>query len=958
MPPPFKQVTIQQFAGALDAFHGRRRINAVHMHHTWKPQHSDYRGHRTIEGMWRHHTQENGWSDIAQHVTIAPDGTIWLGRSWEQPPASASGHNGNSQLGPFMFEMIGNFDVGCDVFEGAQRQTTIELIARLQEKFGLPLQSLVFHKAMSGKTCPGSAIDYSEVLGEVSAARDTLRTGSTARAAADGPFDASAIERDPNVASVLDWLQRPRGDPGQEADAELQHEGAGQPHSARGEELTAAMLESMRPHLINLNMGHLSGEGRFKTSKQDVDAIFEEHLPQALQTARMRRQKLRVIFWAHGGLVKESLGLKIAHQHIGWWRENGVYPIYFVWETGALETIGQLLRNAQQGTTRALRRDVFDHTTDPLIQEAARALQGGRLWNGMKMSALTASSPGVNGADDGGALYAAKKLAQFTQAHGEVVELHAVGHSAGSIFHCHFVPAALDAGVPEFESVQFLAPAVRVDTFHERLFDRIGNAVRQFAIFTMSKSFERDDHCAQIYRKSLLYLVHHALEAERGAPILGLEESIRADEGLKRLLGLGHPSETGEVIWSRTAGEIGRSASLSTTHGGFDDDAATMGSVARRVLGRADADSIVPYRPSSEGARGADDWFDQVDWPEALRESDAPAVPSLPVQPVVAPAFAGNGSAIAPRGTRRALCVGINVYPAAPLRGCVADAQDWSRVLMRLGFERPHMLLDQAATREAIITGLRRLVGSSKAGDVVVFQFAGHGTQLPDRSGDEAGGDSPKQDEALCPYDYATGAYLIDDDLGQIISAAPPGVEITLFMDCCHSGTISRLGIGTAPGAAAARGDELPRVMDATTAMIDAHRRFRARVGASRKAGSGGESAMREVLFSACLSHEVAWESKGRGEFSVHALKVLESGTRLTNEQFAQRVSAAFGASPRQHAGIYCAPEAHGRMLMQPAVAGDPIPAAANGASLPPARDPQVAAVLESVKSLLQQLHA
>ena len=120
MPAPFKQLNRDQFAALLDKFPFTRKINAVHMHHTWKPNHAQYKGHETIVGMWRFHTETKGWQDIAQHITIAPDGSIWLGRNWNLPPVSATGHNGNAIAGPFMFEMIGNFDRGHDLFEGEQ----------------------------------------------------------------------------------------------------------------------------------------------------------------------------------------------------------------------------------------------------------------------------------------------------------------------------------------------------------------------------------------------------------------------------------------------------------------------------------------------------------------------------------------------------------------------------------------------------------------------------------------------------------------------------------------------------------------------------------------------------------------------------------------------------------------------------------------------------------------------
>jgi hypothetical protein len=202
---------------------------------------------------------------------------------------------------------------------------------------------------------------------------------------------------------------------------------------------------------------------------------------------------------------------------------------------------------------------------------------------------------------------------------------------------------------------------------------------------------------------------------------------------------------------------------------------------------------------------------------------------------------------------------------------------------------------------------------------VIVFQYSGHGTQLPDVSGDEMGGDTPSEDEAVCPYNFASGEFLIDDDIGEIFNRLPSGVNLTCFMDCCHSGTISRFAVGTTPGAGVARADERPRFIVASDAMKQAHRHFRESLGARRAISSGGPSLMKEVVFSACLSSEVAWESGGHGEFTVRALRVLESGVDgMTNEQFEERVTTEFGRAPRQHARLYGAPSAGAARFLQP----------------------------------------
>lgn len=934
--PTFKRISVEQFAQLLDVFPFSRRITSVHMHHTWKPRRADFDGHRTIVGMWRYHTQTNHWRDIAQHITIDPEGFIWLGRNWNLPPASAAGFNGNAGSGPFMLEVIGNFDEGQDPFDGAQRTTALKVVALVQSRFDLGSSSLMFHNAMSSKSCPGTSLDYAKVLEEVAGQRAALTVdGQPRRAEVRGPFpDEANLE----LRETIERLTRevPLGE--EPPDAELSHfEFSESPwpespeqglDAARGAGLDTETLASMRPYLVNLSMGRLSGEGEARTTKEDVDAIFEQSLPAAIDKAKASGRKLQLLFFAHGGLVSEASGLRIAAGHIEWWKKNGIYPIYFVWETGLFETIGQLLKRARQGATR----DIWDFTTDPIIEIAARALQGPRIWGGMKSSAEHAvDAPTPTDKVGGGAHYVATQLKALCDAHGDHLELYAVGHSAGAVFHSHFLTTARQLKVPTFKSAHFMAPAIRVDAFKEHLAPNIGTGkvVEHLTLFTMQRDYERRDDCANIYRKSLLYLIHHALEPQRATPILGLEESLRADAGLKNLFGLGgSPSALGEVIWSVSPGDSGRSASTSTSHGDFDNDAPTMNSIARRVLGKADADAIVEFPDARSIGVIARPWTEEVDWPEELLANRPP--PRLPAMVATAPST-GHPPAVniesaqtsypqqqAAGGRRLALCVGIDRYPDPrhQLAGCVADARLWSDTLGRLGFTTS-LLLDQDATRDGIERELKILLGQSRPGDVVVFQYAGHGTYVPDMDGDEVSG---PDDQALCPVDFKTGALFIDDDLHKVLGQAPEGVSVTCFMDCCHSGSIIRFGMGAA-ALPRSRRDERQRYVRATPELIDAHARYRQKLGGRRSVNDQ----IRHVLFAACKESEPAWESNGHGEFTVHATQLLAAGIdSVSNAQFAKRVLDAFGPQRRQEPQLYCDESRTTLMLLQPLTEGVP----------------------------------
>jgi hypothetical protein len=180
----FAAYTLDEFSDVLDRFVFSRRIDAVHMHHTWRPNHAQWRGEPSVVAMWRFHTETNGWSDIAQHVTIAPDGSIWEGRDWNARPASASGHNGSSTSGPFMFETVGDFDVGRDVLSGPQRSAVVGVIARVLQRFGLGSESVHFHREMTTlKTCPGTSVKLEEIRAEVEPVGTApSRTGRAGRA--------------------------------------------------------------------------------------------------------------------------------------------------------------------------------------------------------------------------------------------------------------------------------------------------------------------------------------------------------------------------------------------------------------------------------------------------------------------------------------------------------------------------------------------------------------------------------------------------------------------------------------------------------------------------------------------------------------------------------------------------------------------------------------------------------
>ena len=158
----------------------------------------------------------------------------------------------------------------------------------------------------------------------------------------------------------------------------------------------------------------------------------------------------------------------------------------------------------------------------------------------------------------------------------------------------------------------------------------------------------------------------------------------------------------------------------------------------------------------------------------------------------------GAGTGIPPNGRHKALLIGINYTGTrAALKGCINDAKNMQKLLMRNGFpdDGSHMLLltdERSRGREYqpnsanILKSFHWFMKDLRKGDVLFFHFSGHGGQVPDNSGMEADGFN----ETIIPLDHDRAGQISDDVLwGSLVYALPEGVRLTALMDMCHSGT-------------------------------------------------------------------------------------------------------------------------------------------------------------------------
>lgn len=165
----------------------------------------------------------------------------------------------------------------------------------------------------------------------------------------------------------------------------------------------------------------------------------------------------------------------------------------------------------------------------------------------------------------------------------------------------------------------------------------------------------------------------------------------------------------------------------------------------------------------------------------------------------------------------RALIIGIAGYPSIrPLSPVVLeDARCVHRALTdpRAGGylpENTRLLLDEQATRAAILAALDELAQSSTRDSTIFLFFSGHGARI---EGEAAGA------EYLLPFDarFDSAANLIETAIStnefSAALRAIPAQKLVVALDCCHSGGIGqpKSGVAASPGLSDSGYDSLKR---------------------------------------------------------------------------------------------------------------------------------------------------
>lgn len=177
--------------------------------------------------------------------------------------------------------------------------------------------------------------------------------------------------------------------------------------------------------------------------------------------------------------------------------------------------------------------------------------------------------------------------------------------------------------------------------------------------------------------------------------------------------------------------------------------------------------------------------------------------------PVLAAIGLAAGACPAPAAAEtRAVVVGIDAYFIKPLKGARADAEDIAAALRRRGIADVTRLLDQEASRDAVLGAIDAMIARTRKDDLVIISFAGHGVR-------EAWGKSHPAGTATGePHEtFILGGFSPPDTRGKVDRSRPGsareriwGTEMnsrlaalqargarTIFVaDTCHSGGLTR----------------------------------------------------------------------------------------------------------------------------------------------------------------------
>jgi hypothetical protein len=321
---------------------------------------------------------------------------------------------------------------------------------------------------------------------------------------------------------------------------------------------------------------------------------------------------LKLALYAHGGLNNEQASIGRIRMLAPYFAANGIYPLFLTWKTGAGETLKDLVQDwarkalGVEAEKAAGLLEILGDAKDRAIEALGRVLGKG-IWSEMRENAefgklpehvldLTVQNLGM--------------LSKALATNNRTLELHFIGHSAGSILLGHLLDHMTNGGVnsaPLAVKTCTLYAAACSSRFAVEKYLPAAKAgildLKALSLYYLTDFNEKRDALPTpglaAYGKSLLYLVSRALDDVRKTPLLGMERALDpryADNDDQWASGelpfvqewqaqwkakdLGIPVATPTVRNTRQGGQI------QSTHGSFDNNIEALTRTLTTIAGK------------------------------------------------------------------------------------------------------------------------------------------------------------------------------------------------------------------------------------------------------------------------------------------------------------------------------------------------------------------------------------
>jgi hypothetical protein len=320
-------------------------------------------------------------------------------------------------------------------------------------------------------------------------------------------------------------------------------------------------------HFVHIDDGEFRDNGRYWSNAADVDETAE-----LLADSGNYRH---LLLYAHGGLntPRDSARRISAMKQV--FKDNAIYPYHFMYDTGLMEEIRDVVLGKQENAGE--RAAGFPDWMDRLLERMTRK-PGRALWREMKQGAHSPFLEGRAGT------HVVDALMMAFAANPKLEHIHIVGHSTGAVLLAHLLEA-IDRGPANarISTCSLMAPAATVNLWKTHYYPHLVTkapvfGIDQMTVYNLDRRLEQDDDVANVYHKSLLYLVSHAFEEDTPSPLLGMR--IHSQDLEKKV-------PNGQMEFCYSHGRSGPNVrTTARAHGAFDNDVETMNDILKRVLGK------------------------------------------------------------------------------------------------------------------------------------------------------------------------------------------------------------------------------------------------------------------------------------------------------------------------------------------------------------------------------------